>query len=227
MTQRTERVELVAEGRTVLGKKVRRLRREGWVPAVLYGHGFEPVPLQLHERDLTHSLQEVRGSQIVTLALKGQEEPEMVLLREVQRDSIRGNLLHVDFYRVVMTERIRTEVPLVLVGVSPVVEQNLGLVLQGISVVEVECLPGDLVEAIEVDLSELQVVGQALHVADLAVPARIDLLSDVSEMIVQTVALIEEEEEVEVEEDLLAPEDGEVEVITEARDEPESDEADL
>ena len=225
MSQRTEQIELVAEGRTVLGKKVRRLRREGWVPGVLYGRGFEPVPLQLHERELARSLQEIGGSQLVVLDIKGQEEPEMVLLREVQRDSIRGNLLHVDFYRVVMTERIRTEVPLVLVGVSPVVEQNLGLVLQGITEVEVECLPGDLVEAIEVDLSDLQVVGQALHVSDLAVPARIDLLSDVSEVIVQAVALAEEEEE-EVVEDLLAPEEGEVEVITEARDETESEEAD-
>ena len=223
MSQRAEQAELVAEQRAVFGRHVRRLRRDGWVPGVLYGRGFEPVSLQLRERELTHSLQEVGGSQIVRLAIKGREEPEMVLLRDVQRDSIRGNLLHVDFYRVVMTERIRTEVPLVLVGVSPVIEQNLGLLLQGISEIEVECLPGDLVEAIEVDLSELEAVGQSLHAGDLAIPAGIDLLSDVNEVVVQAVAIAEEEEELE--EELVGPEVGEVEVITEAGTELEPDEA--
>ena len=224
MAQRAELVELVAEQRTLFGSHVRRLRREGWVPGVMYGRDFAAVSLQLRERELTHSLQEIGGSQIVRLAIKGLDEPEMVLLRDVQRDSIRGSLLHVDFYRVVMTERIRTEVPLVLVGVSPAVEQNLGLLLQGISEIEVECLPGDLVEAIEVDLSDLLDVGQALHAGDLAVPAGIDLLSDINEVVVQVVAMAEEEEELE--EELLEPEVGEVEVITEARDEEEADEAD-
>jgi large subunit ribosomal protein L25 len=215
MARDTQQVELTAEKRTVTGKQVRRLRREGWVPAVMYGHGFEPIPLQFEKRSLAHVLSKVGGSQLVGINVKGDKQPEMALVRDVQRDPIRGNFLHVDFYRVRMTERLTAEVPLVVVGESPVIEAREGILLQGISAIEVECLPGDLVDAIEVDLSDLVEIDQAIHVRDLAVPAGIDVLTDVDEMIVRVVPL--EAEEVEEEKE-LAPVAEEVEVITEARE---------
>lgn len=215
MSQLTEQVELTAEKRTALGKQVKRLRRQGQVPGVMYGHGFDPIPLQFEERDLRRLLSHVSGSQLVSIKVKGQKDSEMTLLRDLQRDPISGALLHVDFYRVMMTERLTTEVPLVIVGESPVVESREGILLQGLSAIEVECLPSDLVDAIEVDLSGLTKVDQALHVRDLAIPAGIDVLTDPDEMIVRVVPL-EEEEEVEVEE-VLIPEAEEVEVIMEAK----------
>lgn len=213
MDQQTEQVELIAERRTVIGKQVKRLRRQGWVPGVMYGHGFDPVPLQFEARDLQHMLSHVGGSQLIRVKVKGQRRPEMALLRDVQRDPIRGTLLHVDFYRVMMTERLTAEVPLEIVGESPVVEQKQGILLQGLSTVEVECLPGNLVDAIEVDLSDLTEVDQALHVRDLAVPAGMKILTDPDEMIVRIVPL-EAREEIEAEE--AVPEAEEVEVIGEA-----------
>jgi large subunit ribosomal protein L25 len=218
MSQLTERAELTAEKRTVLGKQVKRLRRQGQVPGVMYGHGFDPIPLQFEERDLRQVLSHVGGSQLISIKVKGQKKSETTLLRDLQRDSISGALLHVDFYRVMMTERLTTEVPLVIVGESPVVESREGILLQGLSAIEVECLPGDLVDAIEVDLSDLTEVDQALHVRDLAIPAGIELLTDLDEMIVRVVPLEEEEiiEEEEVEE-VLIPEAEEVEVVTEAK----------
>ena len=221
MARDTEQVELTAEKRTVTGKQVRQLRREGWVPAVMYGHGFEPVPLQFEERSLAHVLSKVGGSQLVGINVKGDKQPEMALVRDVQRDPIRGNFLHVDFYRVRMTERLTAEVPLVVVGGSAVIEAREGILLQGISAIEVECLPGDLVDAIEVDLSDLVKIDQAIHVRDLAVPAGIDVLTDIDEMIVRVVPL--EAEEVEEEKE-LAPVAEEVEVITEAREEESASE---
>ena len=126
-------------------------------------------------------------------------------------------MLHVDFYRVSMTERITTEVPLEMIGTSPVVEQAEGILLQGLSSVEVECLPGDLVDAIEVDLSELEELDQALYVRDLAVPAGMDILTPPDEMIAHVVPLAEEEEiEIIEEEEIAIPAAGEVEVITAA-----------
>lgn len=214
MNQRTERVELTAERRTVLGKQVKQLREQGWTPGVMYGHGFDPVPLQFGARSLQQVLAQVGGSQLISIKVEGQEQPEVALVREVQRDPIRRTPLHVDFYRVMMTERLTAEIPLEIIGKSPVVEAREGILLQGLSAIEVECLPGDLVDAIEVDLSDLTEVDQALHVRDLAVPAGIDILTDPDEMIVHVVPLEEEEvEEVEV----IAPEAEEVEVITEAR----------
>jgi large subunit ribosomal protein L25 len=213
MNQQAGRVELTAERRTVLGKHVKQLREQGWTPGVMYGHGFDPVPLQFEARSLQQVLAQVGGSQLISIKVEGQEQPEVVLVREVQRDPIRRTPLHVDFYRVRMTERLTAEVPLEIIGRSPVVEEREGILLQGLSAIEVECLPGDLIDAIAVDLSDLTEVDQALHVRDLAVPAGIEILTDPDEMIVHVVPLEEEE----VVEEVIAPEAEEVEVITEAQ----------
>lgn len=222
------RVELEAKKRSVLGSKVKRLRREGWVPGVMYGHDFEPIPLQFDRYDLKNILSQVGGSQLINVKVDEAAEPEFALLREVQRDVITGDLLHVDFYRVMMTETITTEIPLLTRGESPVAEQKEGILLHGLSEIEVECLPGDLVDAIEVDLSELTEIGEAILVSDLAVPSGINILTDPDEMIARLVPLEEVELErpaAELEEELLITEEGEeVEVIGEAEAE-EAEEA--
>ncbi|MGD2178850.1 MAG: 50S ribosomal protein L25 [Anaerolineae bacterium] len=216
------RVELAAKKRSVLGSKVKRLRREGWVPGVIYGHDFESVPVQFDNYDLRHVLSQVGGSQLVNIKIDGADEPEFALLRDVQRDVITGDLLHVDFYRVMMTETITTEIPLLTTGESPVAEQKEGILLHGISEIAVECLPGDLVDAIEVDMSELTEVGQAILVEDLAVPSGISILTDHDEMIARLVPLEEvelERPEPELEEELIIGEElEEVEVIGEAEE---------
>ena len=221
MAQQAEMVELVAEKRTVIGKQVKRLRREGWVPGVMYGHGFDSAPLQFDARGLRQVLLQVRGSQLVRIKIKGVRQPEMALVRDVQRDPIKGTFLHVDFYRVEMTERLTAEVPLAILGESPLVGRGEGILLHGISSIEVECLPGDLVDAIKVDLAELMEIDQALYVRDLAVPAGMEILTDEDEMIVRVAPMREEEEIVE---EVEVPEAEEVEVITEARAEEEADE---
>ena len=220
MDQQAEQVELAAQKRTTLGRKVKQLRREGWVPAVMYGHGFDSVSLQFEERNLTKLLSHVGGSQLISIKVKGQKQPEMALVRDVQRDVVKGTLLHVDFYRVDMAERLTTEIPLTMVGESPVIQRGEGIMLQGLSSVEVECLPGDLVDTIAVDLADLEELDQGVFVRDLAIPAGIDVLTDPDEMIVRVVPLAEEEiiEEV-VEEELEVPEEEEVEVVEEAEEE--------
>ncbi len=225
------RVELEARERSLLGSKVKRLRREGWVPGVMYGRDFESVPLKFDKYDLRHVLSQVGGSQLVNIKVDNADEPEFALLREVQRDVITGDLLHVDFYRVMMTEAITTEIPLLTVGKSPVAEQKEGILLHGVAEIEVECLPGDLVDAIEVDLSELTEVGQAILVDDLAVPSGINVLTDPDEMISRLVPLEEVELErptAEVEEELIMGEEGEeVEVIGEAGETEEAEEEEI
>jgi large subunit ribosomal protein L25 len=194
----------------------------------MYGHGFEPIPLQFDKFDLKDVLSQVGGSQLINIKVGDGGEPESALLREVQRDVITGDLLHVDFYRVMMTETITTEIPLLTTGESPVAAQKEGILLHGVSEIEVECLPGDLVDAIEVDLSELTEIGQAILVGDLAVPSGINILTDRDEMIARLVPLEEVELErpaAEVEEELIMAEEGEeVEVIGEAEAE-EAEEA--
>jgi large subunit ribosomal protein L25 len=214
MNQQSDQVTLTAERRTALGKRVKQLRHEGWVPGVMYGHGFDSMALQFEERGLTRMLSHVSGSQLVSIEVAGQDKPETALVRDVQRDPIRGDVLHVDFYRVDMAERLTAEIPLVVVGESPVTERHEGILLLGVSAIEVECLPGDLVDEIAVDLSDLVEVGQGVHVRDLAIPAGIDVLTDVDEMVARVVPLAEEE----AIEELLEVEPGveEVELVTEA-----------
>jgi large subunit ribosomal protein L25 len=203
--------------RSALGKQTKQLRRDGWVPGVIYGHSFEPLVVQFEERPLGRLLTHVGGSQLVQVAIRGREEPETVIIRDVQRDTLTRALLHVDLYRVRMSERLRAEVPLVLVGESPIVASRDGILLQGISTVEVECLPGDLVDAIEVDVSTVVSFDEALHVRDLPVPTGIDIIADPDEMVVRVVPLQEELEVEEEEPELFVS--AEVEVITEAREE--------
>jgi len=218
MAQQTEQLVLAAEKRTVLGKHVQQLRQQGWVPGVMYGHDFDPVSLQFDARSLTKTLAQVSGSQLVSIKIKGTKQPEVALLRDTQRDVIRGTILHVDFYRVDMTERLTTEIPLAIMGESPIVVQSEGILLQGLSAIEVECLPSDLVDAIEVNITGLVEVNQAIYVCDLAVPASIDVLTGQDEMIVRIIEVREEEELDEiVEGEVLLDAEG-VEIITEAQE---------
>lgn len=209
-----ERTELKTQKRKVLGKKVKNLRREGLVPAVLYGRETDSVPLQVQERELNRVLTQAGGHRLVALKIGRSRKLRMALTREVQWDVITGKPIHVDFYAVVMTEKITTEVPLVFVGEAPAAVQEGAILLQSLDEVEIDCLPGDLIEAIEVDLSELEEIDEAIYVKDLRVPPTVDILTDAEEIVAKVVwAAVEEVEEVVP----VAPE--EVEVITKGKEE--------
>ncbi|MCD6554113.1 MAG: 50S ribosomal protein L25 [Anaerolineae bacterium] len=213
-----EKIELRAEPRTLRGKKVKTLRREGLVPAVMYGHRTEPVLLQVRAPELDRVLARTGGNRLITLTIGDGVGTHMALAREVQRDVITGNPLHVDFYEVTMTEKIRVEVPVVLRGESPVVARGEGMLLHMLDTIEVECLPGDLLDRIEVDVSGLEEFDQAIYVRDLDVPSSVEWVSGDEEMIVKVEPLAAEEEE---EEELLEEAPAEVEVITERKAEKE------
>jgi large subunit ribosomal protein L25 len=218
-----EQFELKAEKRTVIGKRVKCLRREGLVPAVLYGPKAEPTPIQCDKRELQHVLARAGGTNLISLRVDDAGRPKMALAREVQRDAVTNELYHVDFYQVVMTEKVSAEVNIVLTGQSPPVQQNEAMLLQGTDWVEIECLPGDLIHSIEIDLSTLLEIDDAIYVKDLQVPDNVTILSDGDELVakVQRLRLAEEEEELEemVE---VAPE--EVEVIAKGKEVEEAEE---
>lgn len=193
--------ELNAQVRTVTGKQVNRLRREGWVPAVIYGRGMESRPLQVLAREAEEIVARAGISHLITLII-GKEPPQQVLLRGVQRDPIHRNLLHMDFYRVEMDKPITMAIPIVLVNSSPVLERREGILIQGKQTLEIECLPRDLIEAVEVDLSTLTEIDQQITVADLVLPPTIRVLDDPDEMIVRINPL----EAAPEEEEVVAPE---------------------
>lgn len=210
-----ERIELRAETRSVFGKKTKRLRRAGAIPATLYGPRTEPVSLQIPERDLRGVLDSAGTTHLITLRIDQATEPRMVLARDIQRDPISQSLLHVDLYEVVMTEKITAEVPLNLIGEAPIAAEKAGLLMRGLDAVEVHCLPGQLVGSIDVDLSVLEEVDQAILVKDLVVDPVIEILTNPEEVVVKMLLIRAPMIEEEVVEEVEVPE---VEVITAAKE---------
>lgn len=191
-----ENIVIEATKRDVIGKKVKALRRQGKLPAVIYGHQFSPLPILLDYRQASHSLAGVSSSHLIDLNVEGQKIP--VLVRERQYHPISGNLIHVDFLAVSMTEALRAFVPIELEGEAPAVKNFGGVVVTGLEEIEVECLPKDLPEKISVDLSKLEKIGDGIYVKDLSVPEGVEVLSDSDEMIVLVTAPEGEEVEMEI-----------------------------
>ena len=178
--------ELSAEPRTVVGKKVRFLRRQGVVPGNLYGHSASTA-IQVTARDLEHTIRRAGRTQLISLAIAGSDSTT-VLLKEWQRHPYKGDLLHVDFYRVAMTEMLRMDVPIRLTGDAPAVKLTGGTPFQPLATLAVECLPGDIPEMIDVDISGLMADDDSIFVRDLTVPPGVTVVTDGDEMIVKIMA---------------------------------------
>jgi large subunit ribosomal protein L25 len=192
---------LQAEPRTVIGKQVRQLRRQGVIPANLYGNGLESRALQLPERLVTHRLARASRSALFQLELDG-GRPQTVLVKSMQRHPVSGRVLHVDFYAVRMTEKLKATVPLQFVGEAPAVKQFDGTLMTSFDTVEVESLPADLPAAIEVDVSGLATFDDAVHLRDLSIPQGVEILSPAADEVIAKVLppRVEVEEVAEAEE---------------------------
>jgi len=204
-----------AKNRKVIGKKVKALRREGVLPAILYGTGIEPIPVSLNSHQASRKLHNVTPSQLITLKVDGEEHAALV--RDRQRDPVTYELLHIDFLRVSMTERIRVEVSIELVGESPAVEEMAAILDSQLESLTVECLPKDLVSNIQVDVSSLVSIGDSLTVGDITLPPNIDVINNPEVIVV--VATSQEKEELEE----LEEYDEEPEVIEKGKKEEEEE----
>lgn len=185
-----EDIVFKAQPRTVIGKQVRALRRQGQLPAVIYGRHLEPIAISLDLRDTTRALPRITSSQLITVDVQG--TPHTVLVREKQRDPISGALLHVDFLAVSMTEKLRVTVGIEFTGDAPAVKIYNGIIVTSREALEVECLPRDLPNHITVDLSGLTEIGNALYVRDVTVPAGVTVLDNPDELLVAVSAPISE-----------------------------------
>ena len=169
-------LELRARRRAVLGKKVRFLRREGWLPASLYGPGIESTALQLPSREVEAVLRRATGTTLLPLYVDD-DSPRRVLVRQVQRHPVSDQALHVDFFALPMNETTRAQVPLHFVGDAPAVTQYEGTLVRSLETVEVECLPPDLPARLDVDLSVMVDLSSMIHAGDLDLPSGVTLLT--------------------------------------------------
>lgn len=189
---------LEAEPREAIGKKVRAVRRQGLVPAVLYGSGVDGKPIKLDAKAADEALAKASASTLIDLTVDG--ELHKVLVRDVQRDVIRRNVLHIDFLKVDMDVAIRTEVPVELVGEAPAVREQGGVLVTGLTEIEVEALPGALPDRIVVELDPLEEIDDAITVGDLYLGEGVRVLTDLAENVAHVIYLAEDELEEEEEE---------------------------
>lgn len=189
--------ELQAETRTVYGKKVKTLRQAGKIPAEIYGRGRENQSVQIDSKTLRRVLDEAGSNHLISIQVDGQS-PVMALARDIQYSILKKDLLHVDFYTVIMTETVAVTVPIHLVGESPLVNDEGGTLVSGLNFLEIEALPGNLPEVFEVDISVFENFSEAILVSDLAIPEGVTVHSSPDSMVatIQPPRLEEELEEI-------------------------------
>lgn len=188
-----EALKLQAKKRALLGKRVKTLRQEGQIPAVVYGHGVEAKNLTVDYRAFEKLFGKAGESSLVDLEVEG-GEPVKVLIHEVQFDPMKGTIDHVDFRQVNMKEKLEAEIVLKFVGEAPAVKVNGGMLVRVMDSLAVRCLPGDLVHEIEIDLTKLVNIDDSISVGDLTPPPGIEFLAKPNDVIVVANAPISEEE---------------------------------
>jgi large subunit ribosomal protein L25 len=223
MTQDTK-TQLNLVRREVIGKKVRALRRQGIIPANIYGHNVDSLAVQVTSDELRLLMKRHSRNEIIYVQVDGQERPTFV--RDVQRNPVTDQIVHVDFFQISLTEKVRLEVPVHFSGVAPAVTTFGGIVTHATNQVLVEALPTAVPSVIEVDISDLTEIGQSIHVGDLPEMEGVVFLTDAGSVIVRIdlpAAERAEEAEVAAEGEEAAAEGAEGEAPTEgAEGKPEA-----
>ena len=196
---RMQTVALKAEKRTVLGRKVKALRKQGLIPAHVFGKKVKTEHVQVAAGEFTKVFEKTGETGIIDLAVDIQKKP--VLVKNVQLHPVTDVPLHIDFYQVNLSEKVKVNVPLEIVGEAPAIHKKIGLLLTPVTEIEIEALPADLPEKIEVDVAPFENVGDEIKVKDLKVDrSKIEIHTDEELVVAQIGELVTREmEEVEAE----------------------------
>lgn len=203
MTQKREK--LAVSKRIVLGKEVRKMRREGLMPANIYGADFESTAIQLPLKDFKSVYAIARETGLVDIELDGKVVP--VLIKNVQINPSTDEPLHTDFHKVNLKEKISAKIPVEAVGEPKAVTDKIGLLEQPVMEIEVEALPTDLPEKIEVNVENLAAVDEQVLVSDLSVPAGVEVLTDSAQVVFKIGELVTKEMEEQMAADEAATEE--------------------
>ena len=186
-----KRFKLAVEKRKIVGKKIKKLRKEGLLPANLYGKDIKSQALQVPYKDFEKVYKEAGETGIIDIEVGATVRPS--LIRNIQQDYYNHKLLHVDFFQVNLKEKIKTMVKVVTVGEPKAVSEKLGLLLQPLSEVEIEALPTDLPDKIEVNVGPLAQVNDQITVGEIKAPTGVTILTDASQVVAKIGELISKE----------------------------------
>lgn len=216
--------------RTIVGRAVKQLRAQGLVPANIFGRDLSSQSIQLNSKEFSKLFKKVGESALYYLQIEGEKIEHPVLVKEVMIHPVSGQLLHISFHQVDLKQKVETKVPVELVGESPAQKEGLGVLVQQLDTVEVEALPTDIPEKIQLDISGLTEVGAALHVSDITVnTSKVTILTEADALIVQISALAKEEVAEPVapvegaEGETVAPAEGEAATTEEAKPEAKAE----
>jgi large subunit ribosomal protein L25 len=193
------RKELPVEPREVTGKKVAALRRGGVLPANIYGRGLPSVSVQVSIDEMIKTLRAATANEVIDVKIAGESEVRPVVIHKIQRHPLSGNPLHADLFQVSLREKMRADVPLIVIGRSEAIETFSGVLVHSLETLHIEALPLDIPTHIEVDITAITELEMSVHVRDLPIPGNVTVLND-GELVVVKVAAprVAEEEEVAV-----------------------------
>ncbi|CAN5151549.1 50S ribosomal protein L25/general stress protein Ctc [soil metagenome] len=183
---------LNATPRTALGKQVKKIRREGLLPANVYGKGLASISIQVASKDFKDVFAESGETGLIDLMVEGKKHP--VLVKNLQMNWQSRTPLHVDFYQVNLKEKVKAMVPLVLIGEAKAVTENVGTLLQTLNEVEVEALPAELPENIEVNIENLAAVDDQIMISELKTPEGVSILTDEGQVVAKIAEIVVEAE---------------------------------
>ncbi len=175
--------ELAVSSRTITGKKVKSLRQEGKIPAVVYGHNIKPISISVDYLTFAKVYRTVGGSSLIDLRLDA-NKPVKALIQEVSTDPVTGKYIHIDFHQVRMDEKITTEIPIMFIGEAKAVKELGGVLVKNLNNLRIECLPQDLQHEIVVDISPLATFDSAIQVKDLNLPKTWHILNNADELVI-------------------------------------------
>jgi len=214
---------LQAEKRESLGRKAQKIREEKMIPGVVYGPDRDSSPLKIPYLDFEKVYSQVSGSGLINLKV-GQEKPAQVLIHDVQYNPLNDRIQHVDFYQIKEGEKVRVEIDLEFIGEAPAVKKLGGSLMTPLSELEIECLPQDLINKLEIDVSSLKTFDDDIRVEDLILPEKIKVLHEPEDIIAQVIPP-RKEEELEALEEKPAVSPEEVEKVGEEKGEAEEGES--
>jgi len=177
-------LELKADARAIVGKKVSSLRQTGFIPAILYGHGKKPASVSVSAKEFDKIFKQAGETTLLSLVLDGKKHN--VFIHDREKDPLSGQITHLDFFEVNMDEKIKARVPFVFIGESPAVKADGGVLVRAMQEIEIEALPKDLPKEIMIDISSLATFEDKIHIKDLKLSGGIRILTNLDE----TIALV-------------------------------------
>src|SRR3989344_4732656 len=181
MAHRNIKIELNAQKREIIGSGLNNLRKSGFIPAVLYGKGQESIPLQVSVKDFKKAFELAGESTLIFINVDGQAYP--TIIHDMSRDVISDSILHVDFYKVRLDEKIKAKVAVVFQGESPAVKDLGGIFVRNINELEIEAFPQDLPHEVVIDLSSLKNIGDQILVKDLKLDSKLNVVAEIEEIV--------------------------------------------